>query len=126
VGAGHALVTGAAGFIGSHLVERLLSDGVRVTGVDCFSDYYDPALKRRNARCRARDTRSGSTWARDLRRSRDVMIHTRPRSRACASGAPSSPLPRTTCSPQLLERYRGAPLSASSASSSSVYGDAER
>src|SRR5438093_9300350 len=44
----HALVTGAAGFIGSHLTERLLRDGVRVTGVDCFTDYYDPALKRRN------------------------------------------------------------------------------
>jgi UDP-glucose 4-epimerase len=43
-----ALVTGAAGFLGSHLAERLLADGVRVTGVDCFTDYYDPALKRRN------------------------------------------------------------------------------
>jgi UDP-glucuronate 4-epimerase len=45
---GHALVTGAAGFIGSHLAERLLREGVRVTGVDCFTDYYDPVLKRRN------------------------------------------------------------------------------
>jgi nucleoside-diphosphate-sugar epimerase len=45
---GVLLVTGAAGFIGSTLVERLLRDGHRVRGVDCFTDYYDPALKRRN------------------------------------------------------------------------------
>ena len=45
---GHALVTGAAGFIGSHLTERLLAEGVRVTGVDCFTEYYEAALKRRN------------------------------------------------------------------------------
>lgn len=43
-----ALVTGAAGFIGSHLCERLLSEGVAVRGLDRFSDYYDPALKRDN------------------------------------------------------------------------------
>jgi UDP-glucuronate 4-epimerase len=43
-----ALVTGAAGFIGSHLSERLLDDGVEVHGVDRFSDYYDVALKRAN------------------------------------------------------------------------------
>src|SRR2546426_3795448 len=44
----HALVTGAGGFIGSHLTERLLGDRVQVTGVDCFTDYYDPQLKREN------------------------------------------------------------------------------
>lgn len=44
-----ALVTGAAGFIGSHLCERLLSLGSRVTGVDNFDDYYSPDLKRSNA-----------------------------------------------------------------------------
>ncbi|MGF1500289.1 MAG: NAD-dependent epimerase [Paracoccaceae bacterium] len=40
------LVTGAAGFIGYHLSERLLSAGLPVTGVDNLSPYYDPQLKR--------------------------------------------------------------------------------
>lgn len=44
-----ALVTGAAGFIGSHLTLRLREAGHRVIAVDCFSDYYDVALKRANA-----------------------------------------------------------------------------
>src|ERR687885_561964 len=37
---GTALVTGAAGFIGSHLAERLLSENLDVIGLDCFTDYY--------------------------------------------------------------------------------------
>jgi UDP-glucuronate 4-epimerase len=44
------VVTGAAGFIGSHLAERLLGDGHEVVGIDSFNDYYDPALKEQNAR----------------------------------------------------------------------------
>ncbi|MCB9610239.1 MAG: NAD-dependent epimerase [Polyangiaceae bacterium] len=40
------LVTGAAGFIGSHVVLRLLERGQRVVGVDNINDYYDPTLKR--------------------------------------------------------------------------------
>ena len=43
-----ALVTGAAGFIGSHLSERLIEAGADVTGVDCFSDYYPRPLKEKN------------------------------------------------------------------------------
>src|SRR5215472_10675522 len=43
------LVTGAAGFVGSHLAEALQASGHDVVGVDCFTDYYDPAEKERNA-----------------------------------------------------------------------------
>lgn len=42
------LVTGAAGFIGSHLCERLLADGHNVAGVDCFTAYYPRTVKERN------------------------------------------------------------------------------
>jgi UDP-glucose 4-epimerase len=44
------LVTGAAGFIGSTLSERLLELGCEVIGIDCFTDYYSPQLKRDNLR----------------------------------------------------------------------------
>jgi nucleoside-diphosphate-sugar epimerase len=43
-----SVVTGVAGFIGSHLAETLLNKGEKVIGIDRFNDYYDPALKRRN------------------------------------------------------------------------------
>ena len=45
-----SIVTGAAGFIGSHIVDRLLALGHDVTGVDCFTDYYDRASKEANIR----------------------------------------------------------------------------
>lgn len=43
-----ALVTGGAGFIGSHLSERLLDQGAEVTALDCFTDYYARELKEAN------------------------------------------------------------------------------
>ncbi len=52
----HILVTGGAGFIGSHLTRRLLDRGDRVTILDDFNDFYDPARKRANvARVAERD-----------------------------------------------------------------------
>lgn len=51
------MVTGAAGFIGSRLTERLLAEGFDVVGVDAFTDAYDPAEKRARAEALARHRR---------------------------------------------------------------------
>jgi len=42
------LVTGVAGFVGSHIAERLLADGHEVCGIDAFIDYYDRSIKEQN------------------------------------------------------------------------------
>jgi len=44
----HYLITGGAGFIGSHLTERMLREGHQITVIDNFNPYYDPAIKHAN------------------------------------------------------------------------------
>lgn len=65
------LVTGAAGFIGSHVVDTLLARGDRVVGVDNFDSYYDPAIKWGNID-RARRSRNFMIVEGDIR-NRDLM-----------------------------------------------------
>jgi UDP-glucuronate 4-epimerase len=57
-------VSGAAGFIGAAVCERLLARGERVVGFDNFNPYYDPALKRaRIAQLQATAARTDTSWA---------------------------------------------------------------
>jgi UDP-glucuronate 4-epimerase len=79
-----AIVTGAAGFIGSHLCERLLGEGWAVTGVDNFDDFYDPKIKRSNIRTCLQnrqfrlaeaDIRDGAEMNKIMGDGPDVVVH---------------------------------------------------
>lgn len=127
------LVTGGAGFIGSHLVERLLSEGHSVAVLDDFNTFYDPAIKRanvaafaNNAAIHEADIRDGAAVTRivgDVRP--DSIIHLAAR----AGVRPSIKDPQLyietniTGTWHLLEaaKQHGVPRFIS-ASSSSVYG----
>jgi UDP-glucuronate 4-epimerase len=132
-----ALVTGCAGFIGSHLTESLLADGHDVLGVDCFNDNYARALKLDNLstalaydsfRFVRRDLAEAEL--RPLLAGRDVVFHL-----AAEPGVRSSWGTRfdsylrnnVQATQRLLEAAKALPgLRFVYASSSSVYGDAER
>jgi len=131
----HALVTGAAGFIGSSLTDRLLADGVRVTGVDMFTDYYDVTLKQKNLEG-ARRHPAFSLVQLDLGQDDlaglpevDVVFHqaAQPGVRASWGREFAAYAQHNVLATQrLLERYQKSKLERFVyASSSSVYGDAE-
>lgn len=128
----NVLVTGGAGFIGSHLVESLLRRGDRVVVLDSFDPYYDPARKRRTAALLAEagavvlegDVRDRASVDQALSGA-DKVVHlaARPGVRASMDD------PGTTFDVNmrgllvLLEAMRaGGPRALVSASSSSVYG----
>ncbi len=127
------LVTGGAGFIGSHLVERLLGEGHAVAVLDEFNDFYDPAIKRanvasfqKNIALHEADIRDESAVNRIIREGKfDTIIHLAAR----AGVRPSIREPKLyidtniTGTFHLLEAARAAGVPRFIfASSSSVYG----
>jgi UDP-glucuronate 4-epimerase len=132
-----ALVTGCAGFIGSHVVDSLLADGWSVVGVDCFLDNYDIAEKRRNIES-ALDSAAfvlqqddlAETDARALVEGVDAVFHlaAEPGVRTSWGNRFESYARNNVIATQrLLEAAREESLASFVyASSSSVYGQAER
>ncbi len=129
-----ALVTGCAGFIGSHLSESLLHDGFDVLGVDCFNDNYPRADKLANLahasehdRFRLITADLASLDALQLLDGIDVVFHLAGEPGVRASWGPR--FDRYThhnvqATQRLLEAARGTGVRFVYASSSSVYGDA--
>ena len=120
------VVTGAAGFIGSHLAERLLAQGHEVRGVDCFTDYYDPALKRENAA--GLDVMELDLAAADIDLTGvDCVFHLagQPGTRSFGPIFADYLQRNTLATQRLFETAAGEGVKVVYASSSSVYGDAE-
>ena len=124
------LVTGAAGFLGSHVCERLLEEGHDVVGVDCFTHYYARELKEGNLE-RARQWDAFELVEADLAdedpravlEGVDTVFHLAAEP-GVRDGAPSAYLRHNVIATQRLLAAR--PRGLVYASSSSVYGDAAR
>jgi UDP-glucose 4-epimerase len=130
------LVTGVAGFIGSHLAERLLSDGHEVVGVDAFTDYYPRSFKERNladvlgsGRFRLVEGDLNDLPLDDLVAGQEWIFHQAGQPGVRASWGTSFDV-YTSCNIQATQRLLEAAKGSSAlkrlvyASSSSVYGDA--
>jgi UDP-glucuronate 4-epimerase len=121
------VVTGAAGFIGSHLAEALLAAGHDVSGIDCFTDYYDVELKEENAR--GLDVRRIDLAEDDLDFSGvDVVFHLagQPGVQSFGGVFPSYLRRNVLASQRVFEAAARDGARVVFASSSSVYGAAER
>ena len=121
------VVTGAAGFIGSHLAEALQVAGHEVRGLDCFTDYYDPALKEENAR--GLDVRRLDLAEEELDFSAfDGVFHLagQPGVRSFGDVFPLYVRRNVLASQRVFEAAATAGVRVVFSSSSSVYGDAER
>ena len=121
------MVTGAAGFIGSHLSEALLARGDEVVGVDCFTDYYDPALKEENARgidVRRVDLAEDSLDLDGV----DGVFHLagQPGVRSFGEAFPLYLRRNVLATQRVFQSAAGAGVRVVFASSSSIYGEAER
>ena len=124
------LVTGAAGFIGSHLAEALLADGHEVLGVDSYTDYYERARKERNAAgLDVIEADLASAQLEPMFEGADGVFHLagQPGVRASWGDGFQLYLDRNVRATQrLFEAAAEAGVRVVFASSSSVYGDAER
>lgn len=131
------VVTGAAGFIGSHLAQAALEAGHDVLGIDCLTDYYDPEIKRANlARLAAHDRFEqvaadlGSADLAPLIDGADVVHHLagQPGVRlSWSTGFDTYVARNVTATQRLLEAARESRIGRLVyASSSSVYGNAAR
>jgi nucleoside-diphosphate-sugar epimerase len=121
------VVTGAAGFIGSHLSEALIDRGHDVLGIDCFTDYYDPALKEQNAA--GLDVARVDLAEEDLDlRGVDGVFHLAGQPGVRSFGEVFEEYARRNllASRRVFETAAAAGVRVVFASSSSVYGDAER
>jgi nucleoside-diphosphate-sugar epimerase len=120
-------VTGAAGFIGSHLGDALLESGHEVVGIDCFTNYYDPALKEENAR--GLDVRRVDLCVEPIDFAGfDAIFHLagQPGARSVGHVVPDYLWRNLLATQRVFEAAVEAGVPVVWASSSSVYGDAER
>ena len=127
------LVTGGAGFIGSHLVDKLLEQGYEVIGIDCFTDYYSREIKEKNI-LSALNHKNFELIAEDILEMErypevDYVFHLAAQAGVRASWGKSFEIytrKNIEATQRLLEFYKEHEIKKIVyASSSSVYGDAE-